>query len=207
MNKPVNLKQASQGFTIIEMLIATTVFSVVLLACSMGLLQVSRTFYKGITITKTQEVARAVIDDIASSAQFTDTSGASTLAVNSGSSGVCIGNTRYSYVIGRMLTEDGSPHAFVVDHPGGANCSGSARDLSAQLTGDARELLAPRTRLSSLNISSAGTLTTISVRIAAGEDDLLSNPMLPTAKCKSVFAGGQYCTVVDLTTTVQKRVQ
>lgn len=195
----------SHGFTVIEMLISTAVFSVVLLVCSIALLQIGRTFYKGVTVTRTQEVARAVIDDVASSVEFSS-SNVVPLAPNNGSRGYCVGNTRYSFRLGQMLPDTGSPHVLVADRP--AVCSGSAQDLQGPLSATSRELLSPRMRVANFVITpNANRLYSINLRLVTGEDDLLSNPNGTNANCGGLLAGAQYCAAIELTTVVQKRIQ
>lgn len=203
-----------RGFTVVEMLVATTVFSVILLVCSIGLLQIGRTFYKGVTVTKTQEVARAVIDDVAGSVEFSG--GAVTaIAPNNGTRGYCAGNVRYSYYLGRMLPENGSTHSLVADRldmAGPLTCGAAipALDLSGgALPSSARELLGARMRISKFNLACNGVtrLCDINIRLVTGEDDLLSDPNGPNANCSGLLAGSQFCSSVELTTVVQKRVQ
>ncbi len=52
------------GFTIIELLIATTIFSVVLLLAASGLLYIGRLYYKGLTSSATQEAARNIMQEL-----------------------------------------------------------------------------------------------------------------------------------------------
>lgn len=207
-------KNNSKGFTLIEMLVATAVFSVVLMVCGIALLQISRTFYKGVTITNTQEVARLVIDEISGSVSFS-AGDIQPLVANSGSEGYCVGNLRYSFKPGQMLADDNTQHAFVVDRlddlPTPLLCSSSvqALDLSAgALPNNPRELLSPRMRVSKFSIINQGNrLYSISLKLATGDDDLLSNPTLATAQCSGFMSGSQFCSVVELTTVVQKRLQ
>jgi prepilin-type N-terminal cleavage/methylation domain-containing protein len=207
----------TRGFTLIEMLVATTVFSVILIVCSMGLLQITRTFYKGVTVTKTQEVARTVIDDVASSVEFSGGS-VTAIASNNGSRGYCAGNVRYSYYPGRMLPEDGTTHSLVADRldtatPTPLTCGSSisALDLTTgALPASGRELLGARMRVARFDLSCVGAtrLCTVGIRLVTGEDDLLTTPAnSPTAGCRGLLAGAQFCTSVELTTVIQKRVQ
>lgn len=204
MKKP-HTSSHSDGFTVVELLIATAVFSVVLLVCSIGLIQISRTFYKGITVTRTQEVARAVVDDVASSVEFSS-SNVVTLSPNNGSLGYCVGNTRYSYRLYQKLPDSGTPHVFVADKP--AVCSGSAQDLQGSLTANSRELLSPSMRVSKFTITAnSNRLYSINIKLASGDDDLLANYGNANATCSGILAGTQFCATVELTTVVQKRVQ
>lgn len=196
-------KHSQTGFTIVELLIATIVFSVVLLVCAMGLIQITRTYYKGVTTTKTQEAARAILDEVAAAVMF---SGAEPMARDVPPiSAYCLGDTRLTFSRGVMKTD--TNHVFIKDKV--SPCNGPA-DLSAPPTGSS-ELLAPRMRLSNFSINKvAGTdrLYAITVRVVSGEDDLLDAPGDPTASCNSsIRAGGQFCAVSELTTTVQVRVK
>src|SRR5438105_2859585 len=63
---------SSSGFTIVELLIATTVFSIVLIVFLATFLRISELFYKGVSLSNTQETARTVLQDITDDLQFSD---------------------------------------------------------------------------------------------------------------------------------------
>lgn len=196
-----------KGFTVIEMLISTSVFAVVLLVCSAALLQISRTFYKGVTVTNTQEVARSVVDEIASAVEFSSTN-PSGLLTNGATKGYCLGNTRISFRPGTMLGDPGVTHVLVADSP--VTCSAPLDLTNTALPGavNPRELVSPRMRVSNLVItSSSNRLYNITIRLVTGEDDLLSSPGGTNANCSGVLAGAQFCAAIELTTVVQKRIQ
>lgn len=95
----------SNGFTIIELLIASSVFSVVLLVALTGFLQIGRVFYKGISDSQTQNVARQIVTDISSSLSNTSSDdGVSTIKTSGGYSYMCIGIVRYTW--GRYVSSD-----------------------------------------------------------------------------------------------------
>src|SRR3989338_4615433 len=101
------MHKKDSGFTIIELMIATTVFSLVLLLCTFGLLQVARVYYKGVTGAKVQEALRNVTDNITRVIQF---SGGSVVPPPANTTGgtpfvFCIDDQRYSVVINRQLVE------------------------------------------------------------------------------------------------------
>jgi prepilin-type N-terminal cleavage/methylation domain-containing protein len=66
--------KSQKGFTIIELMISTVIFSLVLLGASSGIVQIGKKYSKGITYSRTQEVARSTVDEIAQSLQFTSQS-------------------------------------------------------------------------------------------------------------------------------------
>lgn len=198
-----------------ELLIATVVFGVVLLAVTAAILQFTRVYYKGVTESNVQETARSIVDTIGQGIQFnggtvTDTPFNPTAG---GSYAFCIGNMQYSYQVGHQLVDTGSfsatqkPHALVSADVAGCTSSTAAQNMSNQAI-SGRELLAPFMRLAKMDVTNIGTNTyRITVKVVYGDDDLLNNPTSPNASCKNIRAGTQFCAVSDITTTVVKRVE
>lgn len=213
-----------KGFTIVELLIASAVFSVVLLICAAGLLQIGRTYFKGITASQTQEAARSVTEEITRTIQFNG--GSVGLITNPDSenpdspSYICIGNKRFAFVLNRQLIQSGSPnedqsrHVLVVDNE---PCGGRAQPLNNSdggLLPESKELMAPNMRLTKLEVIPVGNeLYNVTVRVVYGDKDILVDNENPTGRpdlpgeCLPSAAGGQFCAVSELTTTVQKRVK
>jgi prepilin-type N-terminal cleavage/methylation domain-containing protein len=214
MSKLRVMRSNAKGFTIMELLIATMVFGVVLLVVSTAILQFTRVYYKGITESKVQEAARTIADAITQGIQFSGGTVTSTPddPLAGGSYAFCIGDRQYSYQVGHQLT-DGTPtstqkpHALVHDYIAGCTSSTSAQSMSsATVTG--REMLEPRMRLAKMEVTSlGGSLYKVSVKVVYGDDDLLDDPTTPEAKCKNIRSGTQFCAVSDITTTVVKRVE
>lgn len=207
------------GFTIMELLVATTVFAVVLLVITSGILQITRVYYKGLTETNTQNVARNVIDTISQAIQFGGGAVAGTVSpVSPGNSyAFCVGNERFRYVLGTELSDNPASsqtaHALVTDSTSGCS-AGATASIKASATGT--ELLSPNMRLANLTVTNVpGTsLYKIDVRVAYGDDDLLYDPSAPAnptgykstdAQCRAQ-AGEQFCAVSELATTVVKRL-
>jgi prepilin-type N-terminal cleavage/methylation domain-containing protein len=203
--------KSTRGFTIVELMIATSVFAVVLLLCTYGLLEIGRAYYKGVTIARTQETARSITDSVVQALQF---NGGEVVVGQPGWH--CIGTKRYSYAIDRQLTD--TNHALVTDIPSSSCSSGTgALGLTGALPAGSQELLAVRTRLARFDITpiTAGDGTyRVTVRVVSGEDDLLEDRngdgTITTADnpiaCRLERAGSKYCAVSELTTVVQKRV-
>jgi prepilin-type N-terminal cleavage/methylation domain-containing protein len=209
MNK---LAKNTKGFTVVELLVATAVFGVILLVVTVAILQFSRVYYKGVTETNTQETARSIVDKVGQAIQFNGGPVAETpLSPSAGTSyRFCTGNQQYSFRLGRQLVES-SPganqtyHALVVQDL--AACpSQAAQDLSVPgVTGT--ELLSTKMRLADIEVRSVGTnLYRIHVRVVFGDDDLLNNPTATNASCQA-HQGSQFCAVSDITTVVTKRVE
>lgn len=206
-------KQQSQkqaGFTIVELMIATVVFSFILLMVSLSILELQRIYYKGINSSKTQEAARSIIQDVSQAIQFNGGQ------IIRGSDVHCVGNRRYSYALGNKV-EDGAValHGVVVDNP--ATCNPGDSNLSASAP-NSLELLGNNMRVAKFEVEPQGpnNLYKVSVRVVFGDDDLLEDAVMADGtpgtdgvldRCKSDRAGNQYCAVSELSTVVQQRVQ
>ena len=120
--------QKNSGFTIIELIFATTIFSVILLVCLGAFIQIGRLFYKGVNISHTQEAARSLLTDISDDLRLSKSySGQkctdATCSKNS-KQYFCVGNHRYVYQRGKQYdaanpTSDGLVRDSV---PPGAGC-------------------------------------------------------------------------------------
>lgn len=217
------------GFTIIELMFATVVFSAVLLLCLTGIIQIGRVYYKGVTTARTQEAARSLMDEVAQSIQFS----ADAVTLSSGPAGpdvtpnpadpsvnyrfACIGDRRLSFVIDRRVTgtvnenEKTTAHGAWVDDLNSCSSSGAvAVNLSSSNPGgtNGRELLGDNMRLSKFDIDCGvgNGLCRVSVGVVYGSQDLIEY-VDGSAKCKGSVTDTQYCAFSELNTLVQKRVQ
>ena len=99
-------KHRQAGFTIIELLIATAIFSVIVLIATTVLIRIGQQYYKGVTMSKTQEAGRAVMEDVTRVVQFSssDKSDESPTYPNPNPNFpkkiICVGDTRYYYSLG-----------------------------------------------------------------------------------------------------------
>ncbi len=196
-------QQREYGFTLIELMIATMVFSVILLLAAVAMVQIGRIYFKGITAAKTQEVSRTISDDVAQAIQF---SGAQIKTIQkppgSNALGFCVDNIRYSYLVNQQLEQNPatSPplagtqakHVLVMDDttklPAPFNCTSStyaqAIDGAGSIYG--RELMGIHMRLVSdplpqppLPISPDGKLYTVTVGVVYGDWDVLNVTTIP----------------------------
>lgn len=225
------LRQA--GFTIIELMIATMVFSSVLILITYGVIQFNRAYYGGLVQTQTQNVARSIIDNLSQAVQLDG--GTVTSNPNPGWSSICIDNVIYQFQRGMQLNTSGGTlaadqvaKALLVT--GGINNCGSQTPGTVHADGTVgpvgsaggTELLGEHMRIANLTVNRIGVtnLYTINVRVVYGDADELcsqtagtcvnQNPSGATAtdaQCRSTSADApQFCAVADLTTTVQQRI-
>lgn len=210
-----NRAGSARGFTIMELLVATMVFAVVLLLVTAGILQIARVYYKGITESNTQNTARSIVDTISQSIQFSGGAVTPTPAtpVPGTDYAFCVGNQQFSYRLGWQVEDRLDPtvnqawHALVQNSAAGCSSSTAAQNMGNQSV-SGRDLMGPHMRLAKLSVTSLGAnLYQIRVRVVYGDNDLLNSPTGSNASCKGVQAGTQFCSVSELSTIVVKRVE
>lgn len=219
---------AQQGFTIVELMIATAVFTVVLLLCTFALLQVGKTYYKGITSAQTQNTTRAIVDDISQAIQFSGTTVSTTIDRSASpvtynkqfNTFYCLllGGKRYIYKLGVQVDSnptsgDQDVHGLVWDEHAG-NCSTAISSWPAGAT----ELLGPHMRLADFTIDQITpgdpSWYIVRIRVVYGDSDLLDDKLtldgtvppdgiLDTCR---IGAGSQFCASSEITTSAQRRI-
>ena len=221
--------QKQRGFTIIELLIATTVFSLVLLITMAGILEITRMYYRGVTQSRTQEVARQIIDEISESIRYSTAEVSQLTQPGDESYGrLFMGSKLYSYTIGRQLspapTDNATQSRHVLWYQEGADVSVGV-DLNnddpchaianKDLCQSPRELLAEKMRLGSFEVvrenENGNEAYRVSLSVVYGDDDLLtvdSNQNNPFPySCRSANRGSEYCAVSNLSVIVNRRLQ
>ena len=205
----------SRGFTIMELMIATLVFSVVLLLVTAGILQIARVYIKGVTESNTQNTARSIMDTISQAIQFSggDVTETAASPVAGTDYAFCIGNQQFSYRLGWQAENGHNPttnqtwHALVQTSASGCSSSSAAQNLSNQSV-NGRDLIGPHMRLSKLVVDNIDSnLYKVQVKVVYGDNDLLNNPTAGNTSCRGVQAGTQFCSVSELSTIVVKRVE
>src|SRR5665213_3568651 len=93
-------RKSETGFTIVELMIAMTVLSVLLLLASVTLIQIGRLYSKGSNEAETQNTARNIINQVASEIQF---GGSAPLPSSPTAGAYCVGSQRYTYQLGQQL--------------------------------------------------------------------------------------------------------
>lgn len=205
-----------KGFTILEMMIATGVFSVVLLLCATAIVQVGRLFYKGVIIDRTQLAARTAIDDVSGSVQFGADSSNFFRSGSQTFSGVtvqsyCLGQVRYSYApnsYARGSTATGRiPHVLWKDKYTLSGCPPA--DITNGALSGGQELAGDAMRLSRFVITPSALPTgvySIELTMSYGATTDLYIAASGYTKCIGDRIGGQFCAVSAITTNAVKRL-
>ncbi|HSX31599.1 MAG TPA: prepilin-type N-terminal cleavage/methylation domain-containing protein [Candidatus Saccharimonadales bacterium] len=223
------LGERQAGFTIVELMIATLVFSIVLLIITVGVLHFSNSYYKGINSSATQTAAQSAIDTISQAVQFGATGSAGTDVAPSGV--FCAGSQMFLYSLGVEYT-GGTPNSsnwglYMFPNPHTGNCDTSGIVSFA----GGSELLSTNMRVTDITVVNSDPTTNlwnISLTVAYGDSDLLCNTSIAAGtqgSCDNgssryattdtvtgddvgchTDAGTQFCSVASLSTVAQQRV-
>lgn len=215
-----------KGFTIIELMIATAVFSLVLFLLATAIVHIGQIYYKGAITNRVQETSRSISDEVAQAVQF---SAAHISSVKPGGTGApgspssfCIDNVRYTYVLDRAQgTGTGQMrHVLWRDYGNfvGATCpiaDLAAPNPSAGCVGcsGGQELLGDTMRLQNFRIctnadagcTAADGMWSIVLIVAYGTDDVFDGTGTGRT-CKGQNFGGQFCALSRISTGVTKKL-
>jgi prepilin-type N-terminal cleavage/methylation domain-containing protein len=213
----------NKGFTIVELMIATVVFAVVLLVAQTSFVRIGRLFYRGVSISQTQEAADHIFQDINGNFQTASNISGSKNSPT-GYDYYCIGNTRYTYRIDNQISTTATP-----DHTTGGNfgilkdilpgssacatpCSdtgGAACPSGAVKLNNPVELLGDQTRVEQFSVSqstSTSSLYNVAIVLAYGDTSSLtySDPSdFSTVSCQADLQNN-FCAVSRINTAVYK---
>jgi prepilin-type N-terminal cleavage/methylation domain-containing protein len=218
-----------RGFTIAEVSIASAVFSMVLLVALALFFTIGKLFYKGVTISQTQDVAQQILQDV--SGNFQTATSPPSITNSAQYSYACIGQSRYTFNIGHQLNVNdpaypshatpgtGGNFGLLKDIlPTNGSCGPPCNDIPPlgvcgkpnSYFNNPTELLSQGMRIDNFSITGTNTpnIYNVSVTIASGDDDSFtySTPAPPydysSAKCKSDANSDQFCSVVTETTAL-----
>lgn len=228
MGDMIKIKRESKGFTIVELMIATTVFSVVLVVLTYGVIEIGRIYYKNITSSRTQEAARSITEDVSRSLQLNTEDRVQSTNTDFANKAYCIGNLRYTYVIDRRVDPStaGSRHALWVDEKNPSDACTPVTNFNDNPATVGKELIPTNMRLTQFNVSGpVNGAYTVNVGVGYGDNDLFtfyndqgttrqnldsSNAAINEADsarslCKGI-AGSSFCAVSALSVVVKKRI-
>lgn len=224
-----------RGFTILELLIAVTVLSVMLLIASTAVTALTRQFFKGLTKSRTQQVARTISEELISNIQYsTDEPRFLGMSLNGEVQAWCISERAYLFVRGFQLGDDP-----VQQRPGVAqrweSCTlpgtGVPPDTLTPAPGRV-ELMGEGMRLADIDICPVTTtdttnpcyapdtkVWTVKIRVVYGDNDLVCspaasdcgltavslNPQAADLSCK-FQAGNQFCAAAEYQATAVRRL-
>ncbi len=216
------MKRTQNGFTIVELMIATAVFSLVMMIIMASVLQITKMYYRVGTVAKTQEITRTITEEISESIRYSNANISTVdmlpapnqdIPIGDTDTGYfCIGSRRYTYAVDRQLKTENpdtllkqKAHGLWVDEP--ISCTVAADLNDANLTGG-REMLGENMRLVKLDILDVTGTDAYQVQliVAYGDEDLMELDDDGNKVCKVNVAGAEFCAVSSITVFAEKRL-
>ena len=206
-----------KGFTIVELLIAISVFSALLIIIVYAFLYGLNTFSKAQVVSKTQEVSRSIEQNIAQSFSLTAAGSYTPIAPVTNnqitSQGFCLGQYRYSYVLEKQLTSSNN-YGLLQDTLQGCSSSTSSVDLSVNLPtlNTPKQLLGNNMRISNFTITPSKPLNSTAtgyqlvVEIDYG-NNLKAGINGYNYQCPSGNISSSFCAVAKIDTIIFQRIQ
>jgi len=210
-----------KGFTIVELMIAISVFSVVMIIATTGILLIARQYQAGVTKTAMQSATRDIHQKISDSIKYSG--GKITVEENSGNvTGyyvVCVGKIRYFYKTPSRLINNETDfnnmsglHFQQQTNPY-KNGNALAGECGYLVNDDinAQQLLPNNAKVALFNVTETedeGVTKTaiIDTTFVKGDYDLFNLGVPPKdLKCKS-GVGNEWCSVVSLSSIVNPRL-
>lgn len=223
LNKYRTDGRKQSGFTIIELLLATAVFSATLLIALNGFLQIGRLFYKGVSNTQTQNATRQVLNEVSRNLQLSPEvtlAESDTPELDDKFYYYCLGDSRYTYVRGEggraVKVDQTVPRNYTAAEGNFGlfkdEVNGCESPATEPLSASGVDLLGNKMRLGQLKITNPSpNLYNITVTVIYGDDESLEFPdglgSPATARCTGSSSSQQFCSVNTLTTSVYKGIQ
>ncbi|MFZ1249561.1 MAG: prepilin-type N-terminal cleavage/methylation domain-containing protein [Candidatus Saccharimonadales bacterium] len=212
-------KSVQAGFTIVELMIATLIFSIILTLITVGVVSFTNHYYKTVHISTTQNTTRKIIDIISQAIQFGTSSVTPT---DPAKDYFCAGGYVFLYdTNGVQFTDTAGQRGLYMKPMETSIC---VPPTPPELTGGT-QLLGDKMRITKVAVTEQpGSLYSVDVMVVYGEDDLFClsdtpetcavgaatvNSAVfynnPNITCKTGI-GSQFCAVSRLTASVQKRI-
>lgn len=218
----------NHGFTIVELMISVTIFTLILVATSAVLVQMGRSYYRSVFTSRTQSVARSVVDNVSRSVQFSGSqviSSGSSLVINSSNGisarAVCIGTTRFTYALNSVVGDDNVGQALWRDRVGSTDDCDPIDLSSLPSDNEGSELLSENMQLLWFSIEPIDGIREYRVRvdIAYGDTDQIegvdasggtvediTDPSIVRYRCSPSTLTIQFCAMSSLSSTTAQRL-
>ena len=234
MNEKV-IRSNQNGLTILEVMLATTIFAMIMIICFYVIALVAKTYIKGVTETRVQATAQVIVNTIGDSIKST---GAELVPLNvsphdpskyGGWRGYCIAGVIYSFKPGFQLVEkswlpatpptpNNKSDQLLIRHQAGGDCRNADPEpdpITATTIDNAnQELMHPGMRLIEFEISNDidPYLYKISIKVVNGGD--INNATIDNevfvfdgSNIKACKPRQETCSVLSLTKEVYQRIQ
>ncbi len=197
------------GFTIVELMISISVFSVVIILASAAIITVGRQYQFGVSKTRLLDASRELNQKISQDIAYSGGDKRDvTFSSIPGYSGFCIGNNRYTWktypaTIPTPEQYTALKNTFRVTPLSsiGNSCSADAGNINS-----GENPFPNNVTVTQFDIGSTNPYSYNSRFVLADGTDLFVGKN-PSNSCITQQAGGSYCAVVDMNSTITRKVQ
>lgn len=203
-------KLHNKGFTIAELLIASMIFTTILLLCVEGITRIAKVYVKNTSISRANEFGKTLISDI--SGQIKYGSSLPLYKVTPPEIKLCSAGKAYKIVLNQQTTDS-------IKRKSDPTCKFYDNDPNFFESG-AENLTPSSARVLDFNIvkNDLSSSWYIAIRVAIGDSDLLRKndgsalPPSPSydeykdAQCAGGISGSEFCSVVAISTNVTRRM-
>lgn len=205
------MKMDNKGFTIIELMIAISILSVIMLISSTAIIFIARQYQNGVTRTTLQSASRQLHQKFIDSIKFSGGEIISQPEVSGGYSVICVGDTRYYFKkppTTSITTTTGMSNLFFDKNATGFSnitCGAGLNESSSA------KLLPNNSRVAQASLicdTSSPKSCTLKTTFISGDDDLFNTntrPDIDNLRCKTGI-GNQWCSIVNLSSTVNSKI-
>jgi Tfp pilus assembly protein PilV len=198
----------SRGFTVIELLLAMTFLTFILLFVITATIQIMRVYNKGVATKTINQSGRTIVEEMSREIRGANPSTFNTSQMSNGR--LCLGEVSYIWNLGNTMSgankyTDNTPISFVrVKDPSGLYCDPSQTPTKAAAT----ELISNTIWVQQVSViqSVASDSSLVQLRIRLSTSDINSPNVLDNGEyvC-SGSRDGDFCAVVDFTTVAAIR--
>lgn len=216
--------QNIKGFTIIELMIATTIFAVIMIITTTAIIGISKTYIQGLVESQNQNTTRRVVSQISQDIQFNNQA---TININ-GISGLgrtplsstgwfCIGQDVYVVQLDQEILNSGD---WALIRYSSSSCPGSQPTFTNGLptnppytynAGSVEELLTTNQQLARFSIIEINGYYKISATVAYGNSSVLQ-AILPNPndgvnyECNTSSFSINFCSITSLTNSIEPSI-
>lgn len=212
------IRRDKSGFTLVELMLAIAFIGFIILFVVFAILQVMRTYNKGLTVKEINQTARTAVEDMSRAARSSDNIMTTTIPVGR----VCFGSVSYVWnyqgTTVNRYDSTGRPAVTMarVNDPGGDMCSNASGSYPDVPRDESTSLLTDRVWVQMLSISQNANngLATITLQLSTKEESTsptLEDPFpgfdpdpansATWVRCTG-RGGSEYCATSTFSTTV-----
>lgn len=182
-----------KGFTIIELMIAVSVFALAIMLVTMTVIGISRSYQQGATKAKLLTTSREIHAQFTQFIQYGGSANEPSLSTQGNWNFLCIGNIQYIYWPNNYSASDS--YLFVITYQGDG-CSGIYTK---------EQPLPPGTVVTNFSVTGKSPTYTLYTRFVTGDNTMFINNDYNNT-CRSNILGEEFCAVISLSSTVSRKV-